>query len=106
MLGPSYDGFIVSLALQDGQYVGAAVIPQDLRRPYWTTFVYAYPISKGKQHLHVNISYGSRTDRKVIQQIKDLLESIVDDDPKVKAKKLGAHNKTIPQKETIPSDVA
>ncbi len=94
-VGPRYDGLIVQVTMQDGRYFGAAVIPQNLRRPYWTTFVNAYPIAKGKQHLHVNISYGNRTDHQLIKQIKELLEAKVDDNPKVKAKILGVHNKTI-----------
>ena len=94
-VGPRHDGLTAQVTVQDGRYAGAARIPQDLRRPYWTTFVNAYPIAQGKQHLHVNISYGSGTDRAVIKKIKDLLESMVDDDSKVKAKELGAHNKAI-----------
>ncbi len=94
-VGPRYDGLIVQITVQDGRYFGAALIPQNLRRPYWTTFVNAYPITKGKQHLHVNISYGNRTDREIIRKVKELLESMVDDDPKVEAKKLGAHHKPI-----------
>jgi hypothetical protein len=83
---------MVHVTVGDGRYAGAAEIPQDLRGPYWTTFVNAYPIAKGKQHLHVSISYGSRTDQKVIKQIKEMLESMIDDDPTVKTKELGAHN--------------
>jgi hypothetical protein len=90
--GPRYDGLMVHVTVGDGRYAGAAELPQDLRGPYWTTFVNAYPIAKGKQHLHVSISYGSRTDQKVIKQIKEMLESMIDDDPTVKTKELGAHN--------------
>jgi len=94
-VGPRYDGLIVKVTVQDGRYFGAAIIPLNLRRPYWTTFVNAYPIAKGKQHLHVNISYGSRTDRELIKRIKDMLESMIDDDPHVTARELGVHNKPL-----------
>ncbi len=94
-VGPMYDGMIVQVTVQDGRYAGAAEIPQDLQEPYWKTFVNAYPISKGKQHLHVNISYGSRTDQAMIKRIKSILESMIDDAPTVKAKELGAHNKPL-----------
>lgn len=94
-VGPMYDGLIVQVTVQDGRYAGAAVIPQDLQEPYWKAFVNAYPILKGKQHLHVNISYGSRTDHVMITRIKGILESMIDDDPTVKAKELGAHNKPL-----------
>lgn len=97
-VGPRYDGLIVKVTQQEGRYFGAAVIPQNLRRPYWTTYVNAYPIAQGRQHLHVNIEYGNRTDRKVIKQVKALLESIIDDDPKIEAKQPGAHNRTLERK--------
>ena len=70
-VGPRYDGLIFQVTMQDGRYAGAAVIPNDLPRPYWTTFVNAYPVAKGQQHLHVNISYGNRTDREVIKKMKE-----------------------------------
>ena len=92
--GPRYDGLMVHITVGDGRYAGAARIPQNLRRPYWITFVNAYPIAKGKQHLHVNISFGNRTDRETIGKIKNMLTSMIDDDPKVKAKEPGGHNKT------------
>lgn len=84
-IGPRYDGLIVQVTMQDGQYFGAAMIPQNLWQPYWTTFVNAYPVNKGNRHLHVNISYGSRADHKTIEKIKDMLNSMIDDDPDAKA---------------------
>lgn len=86
VIGPKYDGLITQVTVEDGRYIGAAEIPQDIRQPYWTAFVNAYPIAKGKQHLHVNISYGARTDRENITKVKKLLESMIDDDPKLKEK--------------------
>ena len=94
-IGPRYDGLMVQVTVGDGPYVGAADVPQEGHGPYWTTFANAYPIAKGKQHLHVNILYGNRTDRETIKKIKDMLTAMIDDDPNIKAKKLGAHNKTL-----------
>ncbi|MBT3296847.1 MAG: hypothetical protein HN919_18380 [Verrucomicrobia bacterium] len=75
-VGPRHDGLIVRVSVQDGPYAGAAKIPQDLSRPYWTTFVNAYSIAKGTQHLHVNILYGSRTAPGLIKSVKELLNSV------------------------------
>ena len=80
-VGPKTDGLIVQISLQDGRYFGAAKIPQNIHRPYWITYVNAYPIAKGKQHLHVNISYGGRTDRETVKKIKTLLDTMIDDAP-------------------------
>ncbi len=74
--GPDYRGLRLTLTLQEGKYTGAAKIPQELRKPYWHTYLNAYPIDRGKRHLHTMLSYGSRTDRKLIGKIKLLLESI------------------------------
>lgn len=95
VVGPRYDGLIVRVTLQDGRYAGAAVLPQEFRHPYWISFGNAYPISKGKQHLHGSISYGSRTDRKLIKEVKAWLESMIDDDPNANAAKLRMHDDTV-----------
>lgn len=92
-VGPETDGLIVEITLQDGRYDGAAKIPQTLRRPYWYTFVNAYPIAEGKQHLHVNISYDSKTDRETITKIQMMLDAMVDDAPDNAEETPGAHNK-------------
>jgi hypothetical protein len=46
--GPNVDGIFLKVTLQDGPYQGSAEIPQDLRGPYWTTFINDYPVSGGK----------------------------------------------------------
>lgn len=68
--GPTHDGFLLQVALQPGKYQGAAVIPQDMRRPYWTTYVNAVSLPDKDEHLHIQLSYGSRTDRELLQQLK------------------------------------
>ena len=37
--GPNYKGFMLHIALHDGRYQGAAVVPQTLQGPYFPTFI-------------------------------------------------------------------
>jgi len=67
--GPNVDGILLTVFLQEGSYQGAAEIPQELKKTYWTTFVNAYPAA-GDKHLLLNLSYGSRADKKLIAAIK------------------------------------
>lgn len=71
--GPKHDGFLLQVTLQPGRYQGAAVIPQDIRHPYWTTYVNAIESLDKTSHLHVRLSYGSRTDRDLLAQLKEAL---------------------------------
>lgn len=68
--GPNYRGFQLRLNLHDGPVVSATVIPQDLRRTYWTTFVDAAILPGTERYAWINLDYGSRTDPKLIGQIK------------------------------------
>jgi len=103
-LGPQVDGLIVRVKLQDGRYDGAAVVPQGLRKPYWTTYINAYPVAQGKQYLWVNISFGSRTDRDTITRVKQLLASVVDDDPTLKTGDSSAKRTDPPAMEIVLVD--
>jgi hypothetical protein len=67
--GPNVDGILLDVTLQDGPYQGAAVIPQDLKGPYWTTFINAYQVADGR-YLWLRLSYGSRADKKLMDAIK------------------------------------
>ncbi len=78
--GPNVDGIFLNVSLQDGPYRGAAVIPQDLHRPYWTTFINAYPVADGK-HLWLSLSYGSRADKKLMEAVKTCFGPILPSDP-------------------------
>src|SRR5690348_13781988 len=60
--GPNFKGFILRVALHDGKYEGAAVVPQTLQGPYFPTFIDAPPVEKGHKHYLVHFSYGSRLD--------------------------------------------
>ena len=56
--GPNHKGFFLQIDLCDGPYQGAAVIPQHLKRPYWTTFIDALSVPGQNKHLMVRFSYG------------------------------------------------
>ena len=75
--GPNYDGLIVEARVCMGQYAGQAEIPQEWKRTYWKTFINAYPIDEGKSHLYLSISYGTRTDKMMIEKIKKCFGPIV-----------------------------
>lgn len=78
--GPNVDGIFLKVSLQDGSYRGAAEIPQDLRRPYWTTFINAYPVATGK-HLWLGLSYGSRANQKLMEAIKTCFGPVFPPEP-------------------------
>jgi hypothetical protein len=71
--GPKHDGFLLQVTLQPGRYQGAAEIPQDIRHPYWTTYVNAIELPDKESHLHVQLSYGSRTDRELLDRLKEVV---------------------------------
>jgi hypothetical protein len=78
--GPNVDGIFLKVSLQDGPYRGAAVIPQDLHRPYWTTFLNAYPVDDGK-YLWLSLSYGSRADKKLMEAVKTCFGPVLPPEP-------------------------
>lgn len=75
--GPNYDGILLDVSLRDGKYVGQAVIPQELNQIYWKTYINAYPINKEKQYLWLALSYGSRTNKELIKEIKECFGPII-----------------------------
>jgi hypothetical protein len=92
MVGPSRDGLMVRVSLVDKRYAGAAEIPQEMRQPYWTSYVNAYPVLRGRQHLYLFMTYGRRTDRAVVNRIEALLQSLADNGPESRPIVPKAHN--------------
>lgn len=68
--GPTHVGFLLQVTHQAGQYRGAAVAGQDIRHPYWKTYFTVIESPDAKSHLHVRLSYGSRTDRELLAELK------------------------------------
>jgi hypothetical protein len=71
--GPAFRGFMLRVSLNDGEYGGAACVPQTLHGPYYPTFIDAPSISDGKKHYQVHFSYGGRLDPELK---KAILETI------------------------------
>jgi hypothetical protein len=71
--GPNFKGFQLSVSLQPGKYLGAAVVPQTLQGPYFPTFLDAVSVEGGKRHYEVRFSYGSRLDPELMKAIFDVL---------------------------------
>ena len=60
--GPNFKGFILDIRVNEGPYQGAAVVPQELRRPYWTTYITAERVPGKDKHYFIGFSYGGRLD--------------------------------------------
>ena len=70
--GPNVDGILMTVKLEKGAYEGQADIPAVLHRPYWKSFINAYPVSlPGGAHLWMSLSYGSRTDMNLVRDLEN-----------------------------------
>ncbi|MBA4386825.1 MAG: hypothetical protein C0404_02520 [Verrucomicrobia bacterium] len=87
--GPNGDGILLKVTMQDGPYRGAAEVPQELAKPYWKTFINDYPTGTGK-YLWMDLSYGGRADKKLIEAIKTALGPVHDPVPGTINQKLEA----------------
>jgi hypothetical protein len=67
--GPKAKGFILRVTLNDGTYQGAAVVPQTLREPYFSTYIDASAAKQKDKHYFISFSYGSRLDKNLKQAI-------------------------------------
>jgi hypothetical protein len=63
--GPNFKGFILTVSLREGPYLGAATTPQTLQGPYFPTFIDAPATADGKGHFWVTFSYGKGIDEEV-----------------------------------------
>jgi hypothetical protein len=74
--GPSYQGFLLSLHLQKKGTVNQAVVPQTIRQPYWRTDLNVTIVDKSDCQLYWGLSYGSRTDEKLLAIVRKAMNSI------------------------------
>lgn len=72
--GPDASGFILYLDIQSKGVINQADTPQTLRRPYWETYVQTTPVAYADKQLYWGLSYGSRTDKKILSQIRGAIE--------------------------------
>ena len=63
--GPNSKGFILTVSLEEGPYLGALMSSQTLHGPYFPTFFSAPATEDGHNHYSVHFSYGSGLDEKV-----------------------------------------
>lgn len=76
--GPGFQGFIIAVAIQEGPYVGAAVVPQVLRMPYWQTFVDAAALDGDERHVKINFSFGARVPIRLQHAVMSLFQTDID----------------------------
>lgn len=75
--GPNYKGFMLSVALEDGEYQGQPVVPQTLREIYYDAFIDAVPVEGGAKHYEIGFAYGSRLDPELKKAIFDTLPNSI-----------------------------
>ena len=72
--GLNNKGILLTLTVDQGkEYHGQAAVPQTLREPYWQTYLNAYPLADGDQHLWLVLEYGGRVDEKLVKKIDALI---------------------------------
>jgi hypothetical protein len=67
--GPNYKGFVLNVEVEKGPYMGQAFGAQELRGPYYPTFIDAPPTEDGTNHYWITFSYGGGLDPKLKQAI-------------------------------------
>jgi len=67
--GPNFKGFLLTITVKQGAYGGQAVVPQELRGPYFPTYINAPATEDGMDHYWISFSYGSRLDPALKQAI-------------------------------------
>ncbi len=74
--GPSYQGFLLKIHLQNAGTVNQAVVPQTIRRPYWTMDLDVTLIRATDKQLYWALSYGSRVNKDLLKQIRHAIKSL------------------------------
>lgn len=74
--GPGDGGILMKIHVQKKGEVNQAVVPQTLKRPYWTTYLNVYPVEGENKQLFVSISFRNTTDKKLIARAKLCLEKL------------------------------
>jgi hypothetical protein len=77
-IGPSVKGFVLKVHLQPLGDVNQAVTPQTIHNPYWLTDLDVTPIVKSDKQLYWALSYGSQTDKELLNKIRGLLKGLKD----------------------------
>ncbi len=75
-IGPSYKGFILSVYLQSIGDLNQKTTPQTWSEPYWQTDVDVAAVNGTTNQIFWALSYGSRTDKELLQTIRNVLKSM------------------------------
>jgi len=73
--GPNFRGFLLRLQVLPERFQMAAVVPQEITQPYWTTFLDMAPLPDKKSYLLISFSYGGRLAPEFRQAIRAALPS-------------------------------
>ena len=71
--GPNVKGFLLTVKMHKGKEIAQLVTPQEIRGPYFPTFINDPPTSDGKNQYWISFSYGTRFDTKLKRAIFDAL---------------------------------
>lgn len=74
--GPNFKGFMLRIKQVKGVYEGAAVVPQTLRGPYYSTYIAAPATKDGLNYYWVRFSFGGRLDENLKNVIYEAIESL------------------------------
>jgi hypothetical protein len=74
--GPSFKGFLLRIYLEKKNQIRAAVIPQTLREPYWSTDLNIVELPGDQQQLYWTLSYGVRAPVEAKKKIRLAMESL------------------------------
>ncbi len=75
-IGPSYKGFVLAVHLESKGEVNQAVTSQTIREPYWQTNLDGTPLRGSDKQIFWALSYGSRADQKVLNELRKLLNGL------------------------------
>lgn len=74
--GPSYEGFMLKVQIEDKKTIHQAVIPQRINEIYWNTDLNHTVINNTDKQICWGLSFGVRTDKKLLEEIKNVIVDI------------------------------
>lgn len=79
-VGPSFKGFVLKVRLQERGEINQGITPQTLKGPYWQTDIDVTPLKGSGKQAFWGLSYGSRMDPKLLDQIRKVLKGLEGED--------------------------
>jgi len=76
--GPDVRGVLLRIHAQDKGTVNQAEVPQTISRPYWQTDLDVTAVAGTDRQLYWALSYGVRTDRGLLNKIKEAIAGLGD----------------------------